>query len=176
MVVGAILAGGLSRRMGEDKATLYGGVTRLQRCFEAAGINTTVVMCGTAARKSLFEGEVWTDPPGANGLHEVIPWLLNRVNDDLVLMPCDAYLMSERALSHYLQRAKRGGVPMDKSGRRQPLFAFIPKGADLPSTSDSVSHLIDNLPSVDVAPHGEAFTNFNRPSDLQHPQLQRRRR
>ena len=114
MVVGAILAGGLSRRMGEDKATLYGGVTRLQRCFEAAGINTTVVMCGTAARKSLFEGEVWTDPPGANGLHEVIPWLLNRVNDDLVLMPCDAYLMSERALSHYLQRAKRGGVPMDK--------------------------------------------------------------
>ena len=176
MVVGAILAGGLSRRMGEDKVALYGGVARLQRCFQAAGINTTVVMCGTAARKSLFEGEVWTDPPGATGLPEVLPWLLDRVNDDLVLMPCDGYLMSERALSHYLQRAKRGGVPMDESGRRQPLFAFIPKEAELPSTSASVSHLLDTLPSVDVAPHGEAFTNFNRPSDLQHPQLQRRRR
>ena len=64
MVVGAILAGGLSRRMGEDKATLYGGVTRLQRCFEAAGINTTIVMCGTAARKSLFEERCGRTRPG----------------------------------------------------------------------------------------------------------------
>ena len=114
-------------------------------------------------------------PARANGLHEVIPWLLNRVNDDLVLMPCDAYLMSERALSHYLQRAKRGGVPMDKSGRRQPLFAFIQKGPTYPRPP-TVFRTFSTTYQALTWPHGEVFTNFNRPSDLQHPQLQRRRR
>ena len=60
--------------------------------FQAAGINTTVVMCGTAARKSLEERCGRTRP--GQTPPEVIPWLLNRVNDDLVLMPCDAYLIA----------------------------------------------------------------------------------
>jgi len=174
MAVGAILAGGMSRRMGQDKAMLYGGVKRLRACLESAGVTTTVVMCGTQARKQLFDGEVLVDPPGVSGLHELIPWLLRRFEDDLVLMPCDAYLMSEEALSHYLALAQGGGVPMDMNGRRQPLFACIAKETVLPANPTSVTTLVEGLPSVDVAPYQEAFTNFNEPSDLQHPRLQDR--
>ena len=174
MTVGAILAGGMSRRMGQDKAMLYGGVERLRACLERVGVTTTVVMCGTQERKQLFDGEVLVDPPGVSGLHELIPWLLKRFKDDLVLMPCDAYLMSEEALSHYLALAQGGGVPMDVNGRRQPLFACIAKEAVLPTDPTSVTKLVEGLPSVDVTPYQEAFTNFNEPSDLQHPRLQDR--
>ena len=174
MPVGAILAGGISRRMGRDKAMLYGGVDRLRACMESAGVTPTVVMCGTQARKQLFDGEVLVDPPGVSGLHELIPWMLKRFEDDLVLMPCDAYLMSEEALSHFLVLAQGGGVPMDMNGRRQPLFACIAKETVLPANSTSVRKLVEGLPSVDVAPYEEAFTNFNEPSDLQHPRLQDR--
>ena len=174
MAVGAILAGGMSRRMGQDKAMLYGGVERLRACLEGAGVTTTVVMCGTEARKPLFGGDVVVDPPGVSSLHELIPWLLKRFGDDLILMPCDAYLMSKEALTHYLSLARGGGVPMDEKGRRQPLFACIAKEAVLPAHPTSITALLKGLPSVDVAPYGEAFTNFNEPSDLQHPQLQDR--
>ena len=42
-IVAVILAGGVSQRMGQEKAGMYGGVERIQRCLADAGIERCVV-------------------------------------------------------------------------------------------------------------------------------------
>ncbi len=176
MTVAIILAGGTSRRMEEDKATMFGGVKRLQQCLHDAGIERCIVLCGKEERMSLFEGEIMSDPPGVEGLHRIIPWLLETVNEGILLVPCDAFLLTKEAVQTLLQAAPNGGIPLDEAGRRQPLFAHLPHGTALKRNGQSVRELMRGLDSIDVHPHGSAFSNFNRPADLQHPQLKHRPR
>ena len=67
MTVAVILAGGKSRRMGEDKAAMFGGVERLQACLAESCIGRTVVLCGPEHRRSHFKGDVMADPPHLRG-------------------------------------------------------------------------------------------------------------
>ena len=53
MTVAIILAGGASQRMEKDKASMFGGVERLQRCLQQAGFERTVVLCGGEERRTL---------------------------------------------------------------------------------------------------------------------------
>ena len=170
-VVAVILAGGVSRRMGQDKAEMFGGVDRLKQCLAEAGVERSVVLCGDEERASLFRGEVLTDPPHLNGLHRIIPWVRSQLEASILLVPCDAFLLSPEAISAFLAAAPGGGVPLDETGQRQPLFAYLPRNIELEKAATSVTSLVQRLPSVEVEGDRSAFSNFNRPSDLQHPQL-----
>ena len=170
-VVAVVLAGGTSRRMGQDKATMYGGVERLKECLAQAGIQRCVTLCGQEHRKPLFTGEVIADPPHINGLHRIIPWIREEVNASILLVPCDAFLLTSEAVGAFLKAAPNGGVPSDDLGRRQPLFAYLPRTFKVNEGATSVMTLLQELPTVNVPGHGAAFSNFNRPSDLQRPEL-----
>ena len=170
-VVAVILAGGVSRRMGQDKAEMFGGVDRLKQCLAEAGIERSVVLCGDEERASLFRGEVLADPPHLNGLHRIIPWVRSQLEASILLVPCDAFLLCPEAISAFLAAASGGGVPLDETGQRQPLFAYLPHKLVLDTSATSATSLVQGLPSVDVGPYRSAFSNFNQPSDLQHPQL-----
>ncbi len=173
-VVAVILAGGVSQRMGQDKAWMFGGVDRLKQCLAEAGVERSVILCGDKERASMFTGEVLADPPHLNGLHRIIPWIRSELDASILLVPCDAFLLSTEAISAFLAAAPEGGVPHDESGQRQPLFSYLPRSIELDKSATSVTSLVRSLPSVDIERHRSAFSNFNRPSDLQHPQLSNR--
>ena len=175
MTVAIILAGGTSQRMKEDKATMFGGVKRLQQCLSEAGIERCVVLCGDEERANMFEGEVMSDPPGVEGLHRIISWLLDTIDDGIFLVPCDAFLLTKEAVQALLEASPNGGVPLDEARRRQPLFAHLPNGITVDKEGQNVREMMQGLDSIDVHPYGSAFTNFNRPADLQHPQLKQQR-
>ena len=101
MTVAVILAGGKSRRMGEDKAAMFGGVERLQACLAESCIGRTVVLCGPEHRRSHFNGDVMADPPHLRGLHRIIPWAMNALEDDVVLIPCDDITLSKFLPVHF---------------------------------------------------------------------------
>ena len=165
-IVACVLAGGLSQRMGQDKSAMFGGVTRLQNLLHDAGIERTVVLCGSQERRSLFDGEVLADPKGVEGLHELIPWIRSTVQGDLLLIPCDAFLLNKDAVVAFLQSAPNGGVPLDAEGQRQPLFAVLPSEGPQLSPAKSVKGLLRHLPSIDVGEHASAFSNFNTPDEV----------
>ena len=70
--------------------------------------------------------------------------------------------------------APNGGVPLDEQGRRQPLFAFLPASLLLDQSAENVTTMLESLSSVELPEHASAFTNFNRPGDLEHPRLRDR--
>lgn len=171
-VTALIFAGGLSRRMGEDKARMFGGVERLRRLLDESGVNRTVVLCGSPSRRSLFEGEVLADPEGLKGLHQLIVWARTAVGGTVLLVPCDAFLLTKAGVHFMLEHEGSGGVPTDQQERRQPLFALIPEAFSLDAQATLVEDLLANLPTLETGALGSEFTNFNTPSEVARHQLE----
>lgn len=165
-----ILAGGESLRMGQDKGMMFGGVSRLKKMLGACGVSRIIILCGAEERSALFQGDVWPDPPGVQGIHHLISWACRRVDSSCLLLPCDAFLMTEEAFQALVERTVIGGVPLDRNGRRQPLFARIPQGYDFAEDAASVGRLLEDLPSVQMEGFASAFTNFNSAEDLRDHQ------
>jgi len=165
-----LLAGGQSQRMGQDKSQMYGGIPRLKDVVLRCGAHRVIVLCGAGERADFFEGETWADPSHCNGIHQVVEWALNRIDDDVLLVPCDAFLFDEKACTALLEQAQLGGVPVDANGRRQPLFSYIPHSFGLPLRIDSMRSMTEFLPTIDTKNIGQCFTNFNRSEELDEHQ------
>tara|TARA_B110000467_G_scaffold163940_1_gene191363 strand:+ start:2851 stop:3375 length:525 start_codon:yes stop_codon:yes gene_type:complete len=156
-----ILAGGKSTRMGEDKALMAGGVTRLRNLALKAGVVRVVTLCGHAERAGLFEGEVWPDPPSCRSLMDVLQWIFGEVEGPIQLIPCDAFMLGDEGLKALL--GSGGGVPIDPDGRRQPLLSHCPQGWMPGMEPSSVLHMFSTLPSLSMAGLEQQMQNFNRP-------------
>ncbi len=163
----AILAGGKSQRMGEDKARMFNSVHRLQQMVDELGAGPAWVLCGSADRKAMFSGEVIVDPPQCEGVLEVIRWLVEETDDDVLVLPCDAFAMERGALAWLLNRTT-GGVAVDPRGQRQPTLAVIPRGFRPPVNAASLNELTAELPSLHSDRWSLSFANYNRQEDLRN--------
>ena len=184
-ISGVVLAGGASRRMGVDKATLRTdeGLTSVEhaaRVLEAAGAAPIALATGTADR---LGPQPWTeldDGPhrGAGplaGLLAALRWSPAPVVAVLAVDLPDASVPLLRWLRSQWRRDDRAIVPLDPSGRPQPLHALIAT-----ATADLLEQRLGNgdrrvlgfaeaagarllAPPADLG--GAWWTNRNRPAD-----------
>lgn len=145
MTVAAILAGGRSTRMGQDKAALpIAGSTLLARTVavaHAAGL-AAVVVGRTApagwpdpATRFLDDGRPGSGPLG--GIHDA----LAAIPDDVLVLPCDLPRLDPAPLRWLLAAAdgadRRAPVVAGTiAGRIQPLFALW-RARSLPSLAQA---------------------------------------
>ena len=159
-----ILAGGKSTRMKQDKSTMFGGVKRIRDECIKANITRIITLCGSNDRMQLFHGEVWPDPDNCHGIFPVIKWAINQLGDDVLLIPCDAFNISEIGITELI--SQENCVPADEFGNRQPLFARISNQTELVSTAASLTDLFERFPTHENKVISAEFNNFNLPADL----------
>ena len=160
MYTALILAGGSSVRMGSDKAFLEGGVERLCSELRKGDCNKIIVLCGNKNRVGLFVEECWPDPNENMSVAEILRWAIARLEGEIQLVPCDAFLADQRLFS-----ILEYGVPLDTNGRRQPLLARLQASDDLGS-SPRVEEMLGYLPSQSLGMLGALAKNINSPEDL----------
>ncbi len=170
MTTVVILAGGKSNRMGQDKARMFGGVERIYQECNYAGIPRIITLCGSEERKQGFSGEVWTDPPDSQNLMQVINWVLTEIEGDVLLIPCDAFNLTNRGITEMTKLADC--IPLDERGIRQPLHAKICQRRLLNREGSSINELFVNFPSVEISGLTSEFNNFNSREDLKNRHLQ----
>lgn len=174
--VGIVLAGGQSRRMGQDKALLpLGGPTLLERqAAKLAPLVHEVVVSGDAASYGRFGFSVVADPPGAQGPLGGIAAGLGR-GDGLVLA-VDLPFVPASFLARLVEVAGPDGALVDAPGLFQPTAAFyrgkalsvareqLERGADL-SLRGFVARLdVRRLSASEVREFGDPermFLNVN---------------
>tara|TARA_B100001093_G_scaffold148618_1_gene141352 strand:- start:308 stop:787 length:480 start_codon:yes stop_codon:yes gene_type:complete len=149
--------------MGQDKAMMRGGVTRIQAVANRCGAERIITLCGDKKRASMFAGEVWPDPENCSTLAEVVEWAFSQVSGDIQWIPCDAFELDERGLTALLDAG--GGVPCDSAGIRQPLLANCPDGWGMSPSNGAVSSLFSTLKTLDFGPLNGQMENANLPEN-----------
>jgi molybdopterin-guanine dinucleotide biosynthesis protein A len=163
-----LLAGGKSTRMGQDKSMMNGGVNRIFSICDSIGNHRIITLCGNRSRISLFKGEVLPDPDELKGSFEIIKWLLSFIEDDILMIPCDAFNLQKEGIMYLLGISN--GIPLDENHRRQPLLARITDRDLLEFKASNINEFLINLPSI-VAPEvSKQYVNFNTEGDLKNYQ------
>ena len=165
-----IFAGGKSTRMKEDKSTMFGGVKRIHYECDNTNISRIITLCGSAERIGLFPGEVWADPVDCRGVLDVVRWSVKQLSDDILLIPCDGFNITELGISKLIEQ--ENCVPVDEFGNRQPLFARISNPAEIEWEATSLTGLFTNFPDYENRTISSEFNNFNQSSDLKNRRLQ----
>jgi molybdopterin-guanine dinucleotide biosynthesis protein B/molybdopterin-guanine dinucleotide biosynthesis protein len=184
-VTGAILAGGQSRRMGQDKALLpLGGRPMVQRVADClCGIFDRVILVGDRPERFASLGlPVIPDLHPGSALGGIHAALRHGAGRGVFVVPCDLPFPSAPLIRHLLALAPGRDVVVPRSPRGlEPLFAYYG-----PDCLDAVEELLaqnnfrifDFYPrvrtlEVDLAalpgldPDGRAFVNINTPADLE---------
>ena len=165
-----IFAGGSGSRMGQDKSTMYGGVNRIRQECLKANVTRVITLCGSEIRCSNFEGEVWPDPKECNSLMDLILWSINQIDDEILLIPCDAFNLTVKGIVELLKQ--QNCLPHDEQGNRQPLLAKISDASMLERNAVSLTELFAKFPTYSNQDLASQFNNFNQNSDLKNLQSQ----
>lgn len=166
MTTAIILAGGDSTRMGEDKALMIGGVSRLVTECHNSTLDRVIILCGESVRAPLFSGEVWPDPAECQSIVEVIKWCLKQIPDDIIIIPCDAFNLDSQGIAFLCEQ--RNCVAVDSSGLRQPLLCRISDREMVNWNGNTINAMFNNLPSFTESHIAHQFDNFNYRSDLKN--------
>ena len=185
-VLGAVLTGGISARMGTDKALLpVGGIAmalRVARAMEAAGASRVIAVGGDAPALRGLGLDVVADPRQGDGPLAGISAALHVAHgtfDAVAVLACDLADASPdgiRQVLDALERRADAEVAVPVAGSRiEPLHAaWRPAAATaidaaLEQGERAVHTVIERLTAVEV--HGldpAWFRNVNSPADLGH--------
>ncbi|DAC51194.1 MAG TPA: hypothetical protein HA359_07355 [Candidatus Poseidoniaceae archaeon] len=152
--------------MGQDKSTMYGGVSRIRQECLKANISRIITLCGSEIRHSMFEGEVWPDPKECNSLMDLILWSISQIDDEVLLIPCDAFNLTVKGITELSKQ--QNCLPLDEQGNRQPLLAKISDSAMLERNAITLNELFANFPTYSNQDLASQFNNFNQNSDLKN--------
>ena len=168
MTTALIFAGGKSSRMGEDKSQMFGGVSRLIKQCKLSSVTRIITLCGDKKRMEMFDGEVWPDPEFCNSLVELVAWSIKQIDDDVILIPCDAFNLQSTGIDALIQQGNC--VPVDHQQQRQPLMARITNRALINWQAESINQLFGEFSNYQNHDFSSQFTNFNQNSDLSNRQ------
>lgn len=131
-ILGVVLTGGASRRMGRDKATLdvLGRplVDRAVRALRGVDIETVVAVGGegehiSSASDVAWIADQWPGEGPLGGIVSAARWAINAEPkySDLVVLACDLPFVSSEAICGLLNETKRDGTMGHDGVRPQPL-------------------------------------------------------
>lgn len=176
---GLILAGGASRRFGQDKARApVGGRPMVARVHAALAAVTAEVLLSVRTGDDPYglPVRVVRDPvPGAGPLAGLVAGLRACRTDWLLVVACDMPLVTPAALAALAGACAPGvqAVVAEAGGRRHPLCAVYHRAvrphaeAHLAAGRLALHALLDVLDPVRIVPLPEAAVhNVNRPDDL----------
>lgn len=156
-VLGAVLAGGASRRMGMDKAEVeISGTTLLERVASAiAEVTDRVVVLG-ADREGY---ESWPDQAPASGPLAGVATALNRMTEERTLVVAvDNAFVQAATLAHLTSiESDLPVVPVDHAGVRQVTCAVYPRqiagqAMEEAESGGSVQTLLDRVSFLPITP------------------------
>jgi molybdopterin-guanine dinucleotide biosynthesis protein A len=178
-LLGAVLAGGRSERMGSDKALIeLEGSTLLSRVARAVGqVAPNVVVLG----EDRGDFEAWPDAIPISGPLAGVATALTRMSEDRVLVVAvDNAFADPGTLSHLAAiESELAVVPVDHDGVRQVTCAVYPKGIAGPAMEEaaaggSIQTLLDRVSFLPVTPEtweawgedGRSWFSVDTPEDI----------
>ena len=181
-VHGYVLAGGLSSRMGRDKALLeWDGATLLRRTYDLlASVCGVATVVGPAERYSSLNLPLIADLRvgcGPLGGLEAALTDCNGKAEWAFMVACDMPALETAALQQLVEQARlhagsQAILPLSPSGRPEPLCALyrpeaLPVVRKQLDTGDfKLMHAIDALPAHRLQlDHPRHFLNINQPED-----------
>ncbi|MCZ6800194.1 MAG: molybdenum cofactor guanylyltransferase [Nitrospirae bacterium] len=191
-VTGVLLAGGQSRRMGQDKRFLtLGGVTlfdRVRGVLEALFSEVLIVLAEEAPDLHTGKGKVVYDViPGCAAAGGLYTGLFYSMHPRIFAVACDMPLLQSELISHMSSISPLADIVTVKLGDDfQPMHSFYSKACAgyletmLRSGTYKIQNLFDHehlsvhvVPAQDFQPYDPgniSFLNVNTPGDLERAQ------
>lgn len=184
-ITGVILAGGASSRMGENKALLeIGGALLIEKVYAAmkALFSNVIIVTNTPELYEFISCRKVPDIyPGAGSIAGLHAGLSASSTDRIFAAACDMPLLNADFIRFLCQSTEEGDavVPLDRSGRPEPLHALYAKSAlnamqqAIEGDDKSIIRLLGRLKTIMVVNElfrsipgaEESFRNLNTPEE-----------
>lgn len=185
ITIGVVLAGGQSKRMGQDKALLQvkgkAFLTHTIDVLKAVKPKLSRIVISGRQSKTSYIQDIYQNLGPVGGIYSVLQ-SYRHVNDSLLIMPVDMPFMTPRALNYLVARAKSSLAfnALIYKGKCFPLFIrlvsdvfrFFEKSireARPENKSRSIQNLLAHLDTCEInwdVEDEKLFSNVNTPGDL----------